>query len=100
MNPLPLLVFSVLVTLMNFVTVMASRHQPKGPLPSTYGHLQTVVDNIDDWGMGAKGQLYWGDKGPVAMDYGNGVAVYRRAGTSGDRELVGEVVVGKEYSIY
>jgi hypothetical protein len=45
----------------------------KGPQPATFGHLQSLVDLIDEWPE-AKDRVYWGDKGDKA-----GVA---HAGTS------------------
>ena len=45
----------------------------KGPQPATFGHLQSLVDMMDEWPE-AKDRAYWGDKGETA-----GVA---KAGTS------------------
>jgi hypothetical protein len=36
--------------------------RPKGPQPATYGHLQTLVDLVDEWPF-FDGKLYWGHKG-------------------------------------
>lgn len=42
--------------------IMFWRH--KGPQPVAFGHIQTLVDLIDEWP--AKGErLFWGDKGDV-----------------------------------
>lgn len=47
-----------------FVTFVAKR-RPKGPQPAAYGHLQTMVDLVDDWS--ATEVMWWGHKksGPV-----------------------------------
>jgi hypothetical protein len=37
----------------------------KGPQPATFGHLQSLVDLIDEWPE-AKDRVYWGDKGDEA----------------------------------
>jgi hypothetical protein len=44
--------------LLGFVSFVSLR-KPKGPLPATYGHLQTLADLIDEW----SGTMYWGHKG-------------------------------------
>lgn len=35
-----------------------SLRKPKGPLPATYGHLQTLADLVDEWSP----KMYWGHK--------------------------------------
>ena len=62
---------------------------PRGPQPSTYGHLQTLMELVDEWGSGER--LYWGDKG-VTSD-----GLLRRAGTSGDADAVGPIHFDAEY---
>ena len=62
---------------------------PRGPQPSTYGHLQTLTELVDEWGSGER--LYWGDKG-VTSD-----GLLRRAGTSGDADTVGPIHFDAEY---
>lgn len=41
-----------------FVTFVATR-RPSGPQPATYGHLQTLVDLVDEWSL----RMFWGHKG-------------------------------------
>ncbi|KKY23251.1 hypothetical protein UCDDS831_g02982 [Diplodia seriata] len=41
-----------------FVTYISFR-KPKGPLPATYGHLQTLADLVDEWYE----TMFWGHKG-------------------------------------
>ena len=66
------------------------RRKPKGPQPATYGHLQTIVDGVDDWGDGGNGKLYWGSKGFNL----HGQAV---VGTSTMIDNIGKVQVGQAY---
>ena len=33
--------------------------RPKGPQPATFGHVQTLVDLVDEWYL----LMFWGDKG-------------------------------------
>ncbi len=61
--PQVLYVTLVLFVLAVLTTVMALWHH-KGPQPSTFGHLQTLVDLIDEW-PGKNDRLFWGDKGPL-----------------------------------
>lgn len=62
---------------------------PRGQQPSTYGHIHSLIEIIDDWGDGT--QLFWGDKGKV--DDGQ----YRRAGTAADVDRVGPIESGVQY---
>jgi hypothetical protein len=45
---------TVLATYVSYV----SARRPKGPQPAAYGHLQTLVNLVDDWSA----TLYWGHK--------------------------------------
>ncbi|KAJ9604949.1 hypothetical protein H2200_010338 [Cladophialophora chaetospira] len=76
---------AVLVTLAWYLAFRV----PRNFQPSTYGHVRTLLDLIDDWGQGD--QLFWGDKG-LATD---GLA--RRAGTAGDAELLGPINADTQY---
>lgn len=42
-----------------FVTFVAIQ-KLKGPQPVTYGHVQTLVDLVDEWSMTTV--MYWGHK--------------------------------------
>jgi hypothetical protein len=44
-----------------FVSYIAFRH-PSGPQPATYGHVQTIVDLVDEWPSPEKPLVYWGHK--------------------------------------
>ena len=94
-NSLPLFVLSALVAALTLSTFIIAHHQPKGPLPATYGHLQSLMNLVDDWGSGAQGRLWWGDKGTVANP-ATGMSV-RRMGTSGNKEDINEIHAGEEY---
>ena len=59
--------FMALVLQMSFGT------RPKGPLPATYGHFQTLADLIDELSP----KMYWGDKGRISDIDGE-----RHAGTN------------------
>lgn len=75
---------AVVLLLAVFATAL-SHHRPKGPMPSSWGHIQTLVDLIDDWGSGDVEQLRWGDKGP--REDGT-----RQAGTVASGGKVGEII--------
>ncbi|KAH7067691.1 hypothetical protein BKA63DRAFT_522641 [Paraphoma chrysanthemicola] len=89
-NAIPL---AVLTGVMIFLTLLGeylARKTQKGPQPVAYGHLQTIVDLIDDWGEGSKKPLYWGVKYSV-------VGAMPRVGTSGSPITITPVEVGKVY---
>ena len=75
-----------------FGTYLCCR-RPSGPQPVAYGHTQTLVDLIDDWGKEDE-LLYWGDKGHVARDKDGEI---RRAGTAGRSEGVGWIRMDARY---
>jgi len=51
---------AILAGLTCFGRHLATR-KPKGSLPATYGHIQTLADLIDKW----SDTMFWGDKGVV-----------------------------------
>jgi len=59
--------------------------RPKGPQPAAFGHVQTLINLIDDWNE----HLYWGDKG-------QGIDGIRHAGTA-NSELP-PVIMTEEYA--
>lgn len=73
-----------------FATLLLKRRR-KGPIPSAWGHLQTIADLVDDWGVQGATRLYWGDKGE------SGGAI-RHAGTSDDARSLGEIRMDQLYS--
>ena len=74
----------LLATLVIFVALQ----RPKGNQPATYGHLQTLVDLVDDWHL----MMFWGDKGLSGMSQTEEV---RHAGTSA--MPLGSIVAGAHY---
>lgn len=55
-------------------------HRPSSRQPTTYGHFQTIMDYVDDWGRDGE-RLFWGDKSHVGWDADGEI---RRMGTAGD----------------
>lgn len=79
----------VAIVLALFATYLALK-RPGGPQPATYGHLQTLANLVDDWGAGAAGCLWWGDKGLNT----DGT---RHAGTSANMHKLGQIQMDAEY---
>ena len=79
----------VAIVLALFATYLALGTR-RGPQPATYGHLQTLANLVDDWGMGTAGCLWWGDKGLNA----DGT---RHAGTSANVHDLGQIHMDAEY---
>ena len=88
-NPLPLFALSGLMTILAVTSFISARSKPRGPLPSTFGHLQTLVDLIDNWGDGTGRRLWWGDKG-IAFEDCWGLEI-RRVGTSASKHGVSKI---------
>ncbi|KAK9323262.1 hypothetical protein V1517DRAFT_320726 [Lipomyces orientalis] len=74
-SPQLLYLTSVWLVLTIFTTYLSLR-RPKGKLPATYGHLQTLVDIVDEWDW--RSNLYWGHKGHFVESNGD---VFYHAGT-------------------
>ncbi|KAJ9654524.1 hypothetical protein H2198_006467 [Neophaeococcomyces mojaviensis] len=89
-NPVPLFVLSGTTALLLAFATRLIWHRPSGPQPSAYGHLQTLIDLVDDWGVGAEGRLWWGAKGMDA----DGIGV---VGTSASRRLLDPLNPGTLY---
>ncbi|KZT27585.1 hypothetical protein NEOLEDRAFT_1176600 [Neolentinus lepideus HHB14362 ss-1] len=58
-RPLPILYITVLATLGVILITMVGHFTPAHTIPSTYGHLQTIVDLVDEWHFPT---MYWGNK--------------------------------------
>jgi hypothetical protein len=43
-----------------------SLQRPRGYLPASYGHIQTIADIVDDWAD--SGCMFWGEKDPGSVD--------------------------------
>lgn len=89
-NAIPLAVLTGVMIVLMFLGEHMARKRQNGPQPAAYGHLQIVVDLIDDCGEGNKKPLYWGVKHSVA-------GAMPRVGTSGSHIIVTPVEVGKVY---
>ena len=68
--------------------------RPSGPQPTAYGHFQTQVDLIDDFGLNAP--LFWGDKGHIRWE--NDGTEVRTAGTSTGIRRVGPIQFDAVYT--
>ena len=67
--------------------------RPSEPQPVAYGHMQTLVDLVNEWGEEDE-DLYWGDKGHIAYCEDGEI---RRAGTAGRSEEVGLIRMEARY---
>ncbi|KAI9779640.1 MAG: hypothetical protein M1839_007305, partial [Geoglossum umbratile] len=89
-NAIPLFtVAGIMLTLLSFGEYLARSKYP-GPQPAAFGHLQTLVDLIDDWGSGKDGKLFWGSH----LESLNGIGIF---GTSSTRSAVQPVHIGQLY---
>lgn len=85
----PTLCLAAVAMVLAVISWYEACRSPKGAQPSTYGHLQTLTELVDEWGNGKR--LYWGDKG-VTSD-----GLLRRAGTSGNTHAIGPIHFDAEY---
>ncbi|KAL2265263.1 hypothetical protein VTJ83DRAFT_6363 [Remersonia thermophila] len=60
MHPPQIFYFAVFSLVAAILGLALSMWRPSGKLPPSYGHLQTIVDIIDDWGD--SGCMFWGVK--------------------------------------
>jgi hypothetical protein len=66
--------------------------RPKGPQPVVYGHIQTMINLVDewqDWKKSGNDKLYWGHK------FEDSSTKICRAGTSTD--ALPAIMAGKQY---
>lgn len=68
------------------------RREMEGPQPAVFGHLQTLVDLVDDWQADENGRLFWGCTKASDVDSPGHV------GTSSDRTKIEPVEVGSVYT--
>jgi len=86
-KPRQVLNISVLGTMgVGLITIVARFHPKTTRQPSTYGHLQTLVDLVDKWGP----KIYWGCKG-----FGPNGKLH--TGTSSEKDNVYQPVPMGEY---
>lgn len=72
MYPPQIFYFTAFALMVAIFATYVSLRRPTGPLPATFGHLQTMADLIDDW----NDRMFWGHKEDGNPNY---------AGTSKDR---------------
>ncbi|THU98981.1 hypothetical protein K435DRAFT_856085 [Dendrothele bispora CBS 962.96] len=85
-RPVPIFWISVVGVLGVAFVTWELKHNParKILLPATFGHLQTMVDLIDEW----HDEMYWGDKSEAGFGH---------AGTSENQNSVKKIDTSKEY---
>ncbi|KAI9668939.1 MAG: hypothetical protein M1829_005251 [Trizodia sp. TS-e1964] len=85
-EPVQLFYLAIMALSLTFIMIYTAHRKPYGPQPATYGHLQTIINLVDQWP--AQGQrLYWGHSG-----FEHGIA---HAGTSGNP--LGEIIMDDVY---
>ncbi|KAM7193382.1 hypothetical protein V8F20_008432 [Naviculisporaceae sp. PSN 640] len=62
MYPAQIVYLSFFTLFMAIFGLYLALHRPKGYLPATYGHIQTMADVIDEWSD--SGCMFWGEKDP------------------------------------
>ena len=85
MRPPQTLYTSLTVLALAFFSTYLCFERPKGPQPATFGHLQTLVDLIDDWSE----PMHWGHKG----GYSDGIF---HAGTA--RTILDPILIQGQYA--
>lgn len=97
MHPPQIIYLTVGAALLAFFVSACAFWQPKGPQPATFGHLQTLVDLIDEWPEVGE-TMFWGRKaGDTVKSVGNRKAV--QADTRALREEVLEEDLMKTQSV-
>ncbi|KAJ5688769.1 hypothetical protein N7462_003161 [Penicillium macrosclerotiorum] len=84
-----LILYAVLAILVAILATILALRRPRGHQPTALGHLQTLVDLIDDWKSDKNGRIWWGDKSQQETDK------VRHAGTSWDKTLLGPICTAK-----
>lgn len=77
-----LIIYAVLAIVVAAMATFLALRRPRGCQPATMGHLQTLVDLVDDWKTGEGSRMWWGDKTQLETDE------VRHAGTSCDNSLL------------
>ncbi|KAF7173343.1 hypothetical protein CNMCM5623_005595 [Aspergillus felis] len=84
-----LIIYAILAVLVaTFATYLALR-RPRGRQPAALGHLQTLVDLVDDWKTDQGGRMWWGDKTQVEAGQ------VRHAGTCWDKTVLGPICTAR-----
>jgi hypothetical protein len=58
MYPPQIFYFTAVMFVFAIFATFVSFERPRGPLPATYGHLQTIADLVDEW----EDRMFWGHK--------------------------------------
>ena len=69
MRPPQIFYLAVGTVLLAVTSSTCALWRPKGPQPATFGHLQTLVDLIDEWPE-EKQHMFWGHKGSLRHEEG------------------------------
>jgi hypothetical protein len=85
-----LIVYAILAVLVAAFGTYLALKRPRGCQPATLGHLQTLVDLIDDWKTDQDGRMWWGDKSQLELE-----AEVRHAGTCSDKTVLGPICTAK-----
>ncbi|KAJ6107852.1 hypothetical protein N7523_009175 [Penicillium sp. IBT 18751x] len=80
-----LIIYAVLAVLVAAFATYLALKRPRDYQPAALGHLQTLVDLIDDWKTDQNGRMWWGDKTEVEDGQ------VRHAGTCCDRTVLGPI---------
>ena len=88
MRPAQLLYLSIFVLVIAGGATLVARRGRSGPQPVTFGHIQTIVDLVDEW-VEWDSDLHWGHKNE---DPATGLCI---AGTSPER--LPAIMMGREY---
>lgn len=65
MHPPQIFYFAGISLIAAIFGLFLSLRRPKGYLPASYGHIQTIADIIDEWAD--SGCMFWGEKHPGSM---------------------------------
>lgn len=84
-----LIIYAILAVLVATLATYLAFRQPRGCQPATLGHLQTLVDLIDDWKTDQGGRMWWGDK--TQLEAGQ----VRHAGTCWDKTALGPIYTAR-----
>lgn len=81
MFPPQILYCTICILLLALFATYISRRRPSGPLPATYGHLQTLADLVDEWQ--GDSPMFWGHK----VDASNGKPNFAGIGSEPMKEI-------------
>lgn len=74
MRPPQILYLSIGAFVLALFTTICVFWKPAGPQPANFGHLQTLVDLVDEWPK-EKETLYWGHKDVEISHQDSGIAL-------------------------